>query len=103
LKLGVNIRRDLLLIFKEAVSNATRHSHCSRVVIDFIADSHHLSLRITDNGTGFEATSEKTGHGLVSMLRRAQKLGGEFHIDSKTGQGTMVNVEIPLARARQTA
>ena len=99
LRLGVNVRRDLLLIFKEAVSNAARHSHCSRVMIDFSASSQRLSLRVADNGTGFDSTSEGAGHGLVSMRRRAQKLNGSFEIDSRAGHGTTVSVAIPLVRA----
>ena len=99
LKLGVDVRRDLLLIFKEAVSNAARHSQSSRVVIDFSADSQRLSLRVADNGTGFDSTSESAGHGLVSMRRRAQKLNGSFEIDSSAGHGTRVSVAIPLIRA----
>jgi signal transduction histidine kinase len=99
LKLGVNVRRDLLLIFKEAVSNAASHSHCSRVVIDFSADKQRLSLLVADNGTGFDSTSESVGHGLMSMRRRAQKLNGSFEIDSSAGRGTRVRVAIPLVRA----
>jgi two-component sensor histidine kinase/streptogramin lyase len=103
LKLDVNVRRDLLLIFKEAVSNAARHSDCSRVVIDFKAEHHRLWLRIADNGSGFDAGSESSGHGLTNMVRRAKNLGGELQIDSNRGHGTTVSVEIPLPRARLRA
>jgi len=96
LKLGVNVRRDLLLIFKEAVSNAARHSHCSRVVIDLSADNHQLSLRIADNGAGFDVTSESAGHGLVSMRRRAQTLNGNLQVDSTRGKGTTLKLSLPF-------
>ena len=95
LRLGVNVRRNMLLIFKEAVSNAARHSNSTSVVIDFSADNHRLSLRVADNGIGFDPISESAGHGLVSMRRRAQKLDGNFEIDSSAGRGTTVRVEIP--------
>jgi len=101
LKLGVNVRRDVLLIFKEGVSNAARHSGCSRVVIDFTADHRRLHLRIADNGVGFERLSEITGHGLLSMQRRARTLGGSFAIESQTGQGTTLTIEVPLLGVRQ--
>src|SRR5437773_6658248 len=78
LKLGVDLRRDLLLIFKETVSNAVRHSRCSRVVIDFSADNRRLSLRVADNGRGFIPKAVSDGHGLLSMRRRAEKLGGDL-------------------------
>jgi two-component sensor histidine kinase len=53
LKLGVTARRDLLLIFKEAVNNAARHSDCSKVEIDFRVEDGKLSLTIADDGKGF--------------------------------------------------
>ena len=97
LKLGVDLRRDLLLIFKEAVSNAARHSNCSRVVIDFSADGRRLSLRVTDNGIGFDTSSESAGHGLVSMRRRAAKLNGSFEVETANEKGTTVSVSVPLS------
>jgi signal transduction histidine kinase len=71
------------------------------VVIDVTTDSRHLSLRVNDDGLGFELTEESTGHGLINMQRRAQKLGGTFQIDSTAGKGTTLRVEIPLLRSRQ--
>jgi len=99
LKLGANVRRDVLLIFKEAVNNAARHSHCSRVRIDFSAAPHHLSLRIADNGSGFDQQSENVGRGLSSMNRRAEKLGSRLSVETKAGKGTTISFEVPLTRA----
>src|SRR5207253_3601430 len=64
LKLGVDVRRDFLLIFKEAVNNAARHSQCSRVQIDFRAEGSVLLLAISDNGIGFDPSATGEGHGL---------------------------------------
>lgn len=98
LKLGINLRRDLLLIFKEAVNNAARHSNCSRVVIDFLLSERDLSLRIADNGSGFDVAAERQGQGLVSMRRRAEKLNGSFDVDTSAAKGTVVSVKLPLSR-----
>ena len=49
-KLGVDVRRDLLLIFKEAVNNAARHSNCSVVDIALKAEGSRLVLTVADNG-----------------------------------------------------
>jgi signal transduction histidine kinase len=96
LKLSVGVRRDVLLIFKEAVNNAAKHSDCSKVEIDFRVDNTILFLRIKDNGKGFEIDSENDGQGLRSMTRRAQALGGDLKIDSQKVNGTMVEFEMPL-------
>jgi signal transduction histidine kinase/ligand-binding sensor domain-containing protein len=94
--LPVGTRRDVLLIFKEAVNNTARHSDCTRVVIDFRCEHHSLRLQISDNGSGFDLGSESEGHGLRSMARRASALGGELIIDSHLGEGTNVRFELPV-------
>ena len=99
LKLGAGVRRDVLLIFKEAVNNAARHSNCSQVEIDLRVEGSWLSLMIADDGEGFDASIESDGQGLVSMRRRAENLGGEFEIDSRIGQGTIVKLRAPVNRA----
>ena len=100
LKLSVGIRRDLLLIFKEAVNNAARHSACTRVWIDFRSEDSILSLRIKDNGKGFGTDLESDGQGLRSMARRAAAHGGKLKIDSS--EGTTIEFELPLAKHSQT-
>jgi signal transduction histidine kinase len=98
LKLGMNVRRDLLLVFKEAVNNVARHSKCSRVAIDFSIDGETLSLRICDNGAGFDPQLESAGHGLVSMRRRVESLAGNLKVDSNEGSGTSVSLVIPVKK-----
>jgi two-component sensor histidine kinase len=97
LKLGSDVRRDLLLIFKEAINNAVRHSDCSQVKVDFETDRSWLILQVVDDGIGFDPLAEGEGHGLLSMQRRAQRLGGEFELESSAGRGTTLKLRIPLS------
>jgi signal transduction histidine kinase len=99
LKLSVGVRRDVLLIFKEAVNNAAKHSNCSQVAIDFRVDEATLFLQIKDNGRGFNIDSQSDGQGLHSMSRRARALGGDLTIDS--GDGTIVKFELLLKKMNQ--
>jgi signal transduction histidine kinase len=96
LRLGVDIRRDVLLIFKEVVNNSARHSSCTRVDIDFRAEGSRLSLTVADNGGGFDMSAESEGHGLMSMRRRARTLGGTLDISSSPRRGTTVALTVPL-------
>jgi len=96
LRLGVDVRRDLLLIFKEAVNNAARHSGCSRVNIDFRVEGSCLVLTLADDGKGFDTSIEREGQGLASMHRRARRLNGRFTITSTTGIGTTARLSIPF-------
>ena len=94
-RLGVDVRRDLLLIFKEAVNNAARHSRCSRVEIALRVEGSRLLLAVVDDGVGFDASMESEGQGMTSMQRRAQRLKGTLEIISGTGSGTTVRLNIP--------
>ncbi len=102
LKLSVGVRRDLLLIFKEAVNNAARHSGCSQVKIDFRVENSMLSLCVADNGRGFDHLQESDGQGLRSMARRAEVLGGKFKVDSRQKNGTSILFELALHKTKQT-
>ena len=101
LRLGVDVRRDLLLIFKEAVNNAARHSGCTQVNIDLQIRPSQLVLEISDNGTGFDQSLESEGNGLRSMKRRAEALGGTLEITSSRGVRTVIRVSIPVGRSRR--
>jgi signal transduction histidine kinase/ligand-binding sensor domain-containing protein len=98
LHLSVGVRRDLLLVFKEAVNNAARHSGCTRVEIDLRIENHRLTMIVADNGRGFNSNNGHDGQGLRSMRRRAKSLAGRLDIRSKMGDGTRVTFEIPLHR-----
>jgi len=98
LKLGSDMRRDLLLIFKEAVNNAARHSGCSKVEINCRTSGSSLVLQVADDGGGFDQSEESDGEGLTSMRRRAERLGGTFDLNSKQSTGTTVEVRIPHVR-----
>jgi len=96
-RLGVDVRRDLLLTFKEAVNNAARHAKCSRVSIDLRRDGSHLLLSVTDDGVGFDTSRESQGQGLASLRRRAERLKGSFAVQSGVGAGTTVTIRVPLS------
>lgn len=95
IKLGANIRRELFLIFKEAVNNIVRHSGSTEVEIEFRVESDGLFLRLKDNGRGFDVLAESNGHGLASMRERVEGLGGTLEMTSQTGAGSMLVFVVP--------
>jgi signal transduction histidine kinase/ligand-binding sensor domain-containing protein len=95
LKLEVHMRRDLYLIFKEAVNNAARHSGCTRAEIDVRVVGSQLNLTISDDGRGFDAMLASEGNGLRSMCNRARSLGGQLEIESSVGKGSRIWLRTP--------
>lgn len=94
LRLSVDTRRDVYLIFKEAVNNAARHSGCSHVHVSLQSDDKALVLSVVDDGTGFDIASADQGNGLASMRSRAERLGAKFDVSSRPGKGTTVQLEV---------
>ena len=95
-RVGANVRRELFLIFKEAVNNVVRHSGCTRADLEFRVDPDGFSLAVSDNGRGFDAAGAARGHGLASMRERTEGLGGRLEILSGPGEGTLLSLTIPL-------
>jgi PAS domain S-box-containing protein len=93
---GANVRREVFLLFKEAVNNMVRHSGCSEADIDFTAEAHQLVLRVSDNGRGFDPAAVNAGNGVRSMYERTQALGGRLDVLSEPGRGTILTFTIPL-------
>src|SRR5262249_15901498 len=85
LKCGPDLRRDVFLIFKEAVNNCVRHSGCASAEIDFKLSGEMLLLEVSDDGKGFDPLEKSEGNGLISMRRRAEGIQGELEIKSRPG------------------
>jgi ligand-binding sensor domain-containing protein/two-component sensor histidine kinase len=98
-RLGPDFRRQVFLMFKEAVNNAARHSGCSIATIAVRMDRRGLTLKIEDNGTGFDPARDRDGQGLASMQRRAESLGGQFEVSTGL-EGTVVTLFVPWTRSR---
>jgi signal transduction histidine kinase/ligand-binding sensor domain-containing protein len=96
LRLGMDLRRDFLLVFKEAVNNVARHAHCTQVSIDLSCTGSTLTLSVADNGVGFDLSQESAGHGLASLHRRAARMKGTLDVQTAPSKGTTVTLRVPL-------
>jgi ligand-binding sensor domain-containing protein/two-component sensor histidine kinase len=97
LKIGADVRRQLYLIFKEAIHNIVRHSGAARVEVDLNRQGSYLYLSLADDGRGFDPTVEYEGRGLRSMQSRAGALGGKVRWESSPGAGSRVWITVRLA------
>ena len=94
-KLGTDVRREVFLIFKEAINNVVRHSNCREAEIKLQTQNGWLVLQVSDDGQGFYCTELNEGQGLSSMRERATRLGGQCQIMSN-GKGTTITLRTPL-------
>lgn len=84
---------NLLQIYKEALTNAAKHSRAKSVQVDLAARVRNLRLSIRDDGIGF-GKNIVHGKGLANMKARAQKIGGTLSVTSS--KGTVIDLELPL-------
>lgn len=89
----------LFRIAQEAISNTLRHAKATEIELLFIWRGDRAILRIQDNGIGFkheERAQKTTSYGLQNMVDRAIEIGCVCKIVSVPGDGTIVEVQIPL-------
>ena len=93
------VQAALFRIVQEAMANIRKHARTVRVRVMLQVQDESMYLRVQDWGQGFDPsafTDDMSHLGLVSMQERAQMLGGSCQIQSKKGEGTTINVIIPL-------
>ncbi len=96
LKCEPEVRKSLYLIVKEALNNAVKYSHATRIQIELAMTSSLFIVSITDNGRGFELHGEPRGNGLKNMKSRMHQAGGELTVLSEPGMGTTIRAILPV-------
>ena len=86
-------------IVQESLANVAKHARASRVNVSIQRNGSELTLSMRDNGAGFSPQDPRkpNSFGLLGLRERASLLGGEVTITSASGQGTHVEVRLPLA------
>jgi signal transduction histidine kinase len=97
-RLKPEIEEGLYRIAQEALNNALKHAHATRVSVSLHRYDHAVTLEIVDDGRGFDPVEaqELGGFGLRGMEERALRLGGELTVCSSPGKGTQVRMEVGL-------
>lgn len=96
LLLNATVRRNIFLVFKEAVNNAAKYSEGNNLKIAAWIEGKSLNFKIEDDGKGFVRGSIKTGNGLKNMEARANELSAVFRQESSPGNGTKVFLSVPI-------
>jgi signal transduction histidine kinase len=89
--LGVEIRRNIYLVVREALHNTFKHAGAHEVEIALEVIDKGFKIMIRDNGKGFDPEKlNYQGNGLNNMKKRMNEIGGEFFLHSEPGIGTEI-------------
>ncbi len=88
----------LLRVGQEAIANALAHAHAKEIVLELSFDTNEVRLRVSDDGHGFDPDLLEAGRfGVTGMRERAEKAGGRLVILSRPGEGTTVEITLPIS------
>ena len=97
-KLPMNYKQNLLLIFKEGINNAIKHSKCSKLTLEAKIKGDMIEMILTDDGIGIDEQNVEFGNGLKNMETRARKINGTIFRESANGNGTVIKFAGKLSR-----
>ncbi|MBN1349352.1 histidine kinase [candidate division KSB1 bacterium] len=89
-RLPVEWRRHLTLIFKEAMNNVLKHADCKKVAFKIEFAHKQLMISLTDDGVGYDHGKISEGKGIHNMKHRAKAIGSQITFSSENGQGTII-------------
>ena len=90
-RLTMQQRKNVYLIFKEAINNIAKYSGASNCYVLMKKQEEHIIVSIKDDGKGFsETVASLGGNGLMNMHKRAEEMSGTFEVNSVQGRGTEI-------------
>ncbi len=103
LKLPDAVELAMYRIAQEALNNARKHSQATRIELALTFSDDRVKLRVADNGVGFPVAPQdkllsEGKFGLIGIMERARLIRGTARIESASGKGTVVTVEVPVPR-----
>ena len=95
-RLPLEVEQTLLRVAQEALSNVARHSRASAAAIQLAFDPDRVTLRVADNGVGFDPSISNGGFGLQSMRDRLDAIQGSLVIQANPQGGTTLTAIAPI-------
>jgi signal transduction histidine kinase len=89
-------------VVQESLNNAVRHGGAERAIVEIFEEGDEITVRIVDDGSGFDPDAPRSGHGLTGMEERIALVGGTLEVSSGTG-GSTVLARVPVRRLGQPA
>jgi signal transduction histidine kinase len=94
-KLPEEVCKGVLLVVREALTNARRHSSARRVRVTLGATEEEIVVEVSDDGVGFDPRQSTQSVGLGAMRERTALLSGSLEVFSEPDEGTRVRLRVP--------
>ncbi|MES2880684.1 MAG: ATP-binding protein, partial [Bacteroidota bacterium] len=91
-----DVQLNLYRILQEQTKNISKYSEATEIKISVTVTDRLVSMRIADNGIGFDVKHLRKGIGLSNIKRRTEALNGKFILNSAPGKGCEIVVEMPV-------
>lgn len=91
-----HLRYNVMLAFREAVTNALKHAQASEISVRLLLDKNTMTIDVMDNGKGFDMGAVVPGEGLANMRARMKEVKGDVAWESKPDQGTKVTFRVMI-------
>lgn len=103
--LGIEMTEDqqiaIYRIVQEQLSNILRHSHAKEVRIELTSKDHEITLRIIDDGKGFNAKEARKGIGITNIINRVKLFDGDVKIDTGPNRGCQLEVQMAAKMSKK--
>jgi len=91
------VSEHLMATLRESVTNVGRHADATSATVTLTVQDGLCTLTVLDDGVGIDESKMRNGGlGLTNLRRRAEKLGGTFHLENAEGGGALLTWQVPL-------
>lgn len=97
------VSEALYRVAQEALNNVIRHARATRANVDLQIIPEQVTLRVSDNGVGYDTSQLRRGMGTANMQERLLSVNGRLAMESWVGRGTTVTAEVGLTRPIQAS
>ena len=98
IKLPMDYKQNLLLIFKEGINNSIKHSKCKRITLYASVSGDEIEMKLMDDGHGFDEKDIVHGNGIRNIQARAEKIDGKITWIPSPGKGTTIKFTGKISR-----
>jgi len=102
-RLDPELESTVYRLVQEALTNAVKHAGAEHATVEISRSNDTLTVKVVDDGAGFEPGRPTSGFGLVGMHERVALVDGRLVVESRAGEGTTIEATLPARQARQRA